>query len=112
MDSQPEFFEEFPQDPSPNREFVRLDRKIIPVSFWKDGRIRADLSKYGKGVLVSRNRINLARRIREICADLECVATDVESSAEPAQRVRNRRPPEINPLPPEDIEFVRPADYG
>jgi hypothetical protein len=48
MDSQPEFFDEFPQSANPRRDFAkfRAGKKIIqiPCSFWKDGRIRADLS--------------------------------------------------------------------
>src|SRR5881275_713264 len=103
MDAQPEFFKEFPQSPDPNRDFVRSGRKIIPVSFWKDGRIRADLSRYGKGVLVSRNRLNLSKRIREIFANAlaeadECV-TEAERLAERAALTRGRRLPQIGSAP-------------
>ena len=69
MDSQPEFFEELPGATSPRRQFAefRAGKKIIqiPYSVWKDGRMRADLSKYGAREVVSRNSANLQDRVIE-----------------------------------------------
>jgi hypothetical protein len=70
MDSQPEFFGALPQNANPRRDFAefRVGQKIIqiPCSIWKDGRIRADVSKYGAGEVVSRNATNLQDRVVEI----------------------------------------------
>jgi Crp-like helix-turn-helix domain len=81
MDSQPEFFEELPLSANPRQEFAefRAGKKIIrvPCSFWKDGRIRADLTKFGGGEVVSRNGINLQERV--IRALRESFGTIVEA---------------------------------
>lgn len=67
MDSQPDFFEELPSRMNPRRDFAqaRVDKKIIPIplSFWKGGRMRADLSAYGLKEVVSRNKQNFVERI-------------------------------------------------
>src|SRR6266487_4084278 len=69
MNSQPEFFEELPQSANPKRDFAefRVGKKIIkiPLSIWKDGRMRADLTAYGGRCPVSRNGTNLQARIVE-----------------------------------------------
>src|SRR5215203_5807057 len=66
--NQHELFEDLSLvEAKPGTEFAefRIGNKIIPVplSFWKDGRTRADLSAYGAGEIVSRNRSNLEQRV-------------------------------------------------
>jgi hypothetical protein len=68
MDSQPEFSIELPQSANPRRDFAEFrvgPEKIIkiPLSFWKDGRMRADCSAYGGGCPVSRVETNLQDRV-------------------------------------------------
>ena len=72
MDSQPKFPLEFPRQAdsvNPRLQFAkfRAGKKIIqiPYSIWKDGRMRADLSKYGAREVVSRNSANLQDRVIE-----------------------------------------------
>src|SRR5262249_3027485 len=105
-------------DPRADLGRYRVGRKIIslPRSYWKDGRIRVDLSRYGKGEVVSRNRLNLAKRVREKLANL-LAATDEEiaeseTPAARAARVRNRHSTEIqSAAAPKDLDFIRPIDY-
>src|SRR5215831_18039933 len=117
MDSQKELFKEIAEtiDPRADLGRYRVGRKIIslPRSYWKDGRIRVDLSRYGKGEVVSRNRLNLAKRVREKLANL-LAETDEEiaasgTAATRAARVRNRHSTEIQSTPaPKDLDFIRP----
>ncbi len=64
---QDELFEDLPRigDPRGNFAEFRAGSKIIqiPLSFWKDGRIRADCTEYGAGEHVSRNGTNLQDRV-------------------------------------------------
>jgi hypothetical protein len=73
-ESQSELFEEIPAAVNPSVEFetCRIGEKIVPfpTSVWKDGRIRADLSAYGAGVVVSRNKTNLNKRVEQLLGAL------------------------------------------
>ena len=100
VDSQPEFFADLQSTPHPQREFAEfhVGKKIIkiPFSVWKDGRVRADLSKYGAGCPVSRSRDNLCRRIADALRAVQAVSEEYD-------RVRQRpsRPRSVNKLAPQ-----------
>lgn len=97
MDSQPEFsaFEELPQSANPRRDFLtfRAGDKIIriPVSVWKDGRMRADASEYGAGCPVSRKQDNLNDRVARALQPFFSQA--VEAVSEVLEQERRRRGP-------------------
>ncbi len=71
--SDSDLFPELPSALNPSGEFgeCRVEEKIVryPLSFWKDGRMRADLSEFGAGEVVSRNEKNfreeVIRRLQE-----------------------------------------------
>jgi hypothetical protein len=73
MNAQTEFFPDLPRKANPRRAYaeVRVDRNILPfpVSVWKGGRMRGDLSAYDAGEVVSRNADffwkEVVRRLRE-----------------------------------------------
>ena len=64
--NQSELFREFPPDVNPSRDFAsfRVGGNIIhvPLSKWKDGRLRGDLSAQDAGEVVSRNEKNFREK--------------------------------------------------
>lgn len=102
--SEPLLFPELASTLDPSSEFAqfRIGKKIIqvPCSFWKDGRIRADLSEFGAGEVVSRNGTKLQERIIQVLR--ESFGTIVEAVCQEFSRVRSRqavRPRLSNKLP-------------
>jgi hypothetical protein len=86
---------------NPRGEFAefRVGKKIIqiPCSVWRDGRIRADLSKYGAGEVVSRRRTNLNHRIADVLRPffeqaVEAICGEFERPPTPTPRLSNKRP--------------------
>jgi len=108
MDSQADFFEDLPRKANPRRAFaeVRVDGNILPfpVSIWKGGRMRGDLSAYDAGEVVSRNTDlfwkEVIRRLREkfnadivelVNANIAAVVFEVSQElTHPASLVRSR----------------------
>ena len=95
----------------------QVSGKIIklPFSVWKDGRMRVDVSAFGKGEVVSRNKLNLTKRVREILA-IALAETDELIAAgkfDPQPRERNKRvecSSEVSEAAGQ-LVFFRPADY-
>jgi hypothetical protein len=95
----------------------QVSGKIIklPFSVWKDGRMRVDVSAFGKGEVVSRNKLNLTKRVREILA-IALAETDELIAAgkfDPQPRERNKRvecSSEVSEAAGQ-LAFFRPADY-
>jgi len=117
MQSQKELFGELPHATNPHGDFVRyrVGKKIIqvPCSIWKDGRIRADLSAFGGGAPVSRNRKNLDQRIigllEKVFGDvIEAVREELKRKPFPSQpRISNKlasRTAQANPA----REYINP----
>ncbi len=103
MQQQSELFKELVPTVNSDGQFLeyRSGKKIIqiPVSVWKDGRTRADLSAYDKGEIVSRNRFNLQERVENVLRSIfpsliesvrEEFARDHSRSVTP--RRNNKRP--------------------
>jgi hypothetical protein len=124
--SQPELFEELASGANPRSDFAefRVGEKIIPVPFsiWSDGRMRANLKKYGAGLPVapnhlfpvSRNRYNLIQKIigvlemsfgRAIEAIEEELAREQSSPARPRQT--NKHPTANQPIA-SPIRYINP----
>jgi hypothetical protein len=98
-ENQSELFEEIPAAVNPSSDFgqVRLveQNKIIryPLSFWKDGRMRADLSAFGAGEVVSRNEKNFQEKvIRRLQEKLNTVIVEVVSDVSAELRREHARP--------------------
>jgi hypothetical protein len=102
-------------NPSPKLKRFEVGGKIIklPFSVWKDGRLRVDVSAYGKGEIVSRNKSNLVKRVREFLANALAETDElllVDSDPQPRQR--NRRVSSSSDIATADqLVFFRPADY-
>jgi hypothetical protein len=100
MDSQQhELFDDFPRTADPRGNFAefRVGRKIIqvPKTFWKDGRIRADLSEFGAGEVVSRNEANLQERVIQVLRQsfgtiVEAVREEFARACTPARSIKPR----------------------
>src|SRR5437870_1523577 len=108
--NQRELFEEIPTSVNPSGDFAqfRVGKKIIqvPCSFWKDGRIRADLSKFGCREIVSRNGANFQERIiRALQQRFDTAIVEVVSE-EFAKRERSQ--PWRSPLRKKDLQQPRP----
>src|ERR1700726_2359330 len=124
--NQADLFPELPSVVSPGSDFgqVRVveQNKILhyPRSFWKDGRMRADLSAYGAGEVVSRNEKNfreeVIRRLQEkfntaIVEVVSDVAEELERDrARPnKQRLRKKDLPEVLARrPATDLIYANP----
>src|SRR5437773_10813511 len=105
-----------PPDPLKLKEF-QISGKIIklPFSVWKDGRMRVDVSSYGKGEVVSRNKLNLAKRVRELLANALAETDEViaAGAVDPRPRERNKRVHASSELVKATVQlvFFRPSDY-
>ncbi|MFZ3375156.1 MAG: hypothetical protein WA183_06350 [Chthoniobacterales bacterium] len=118
--NQADFFPELPSVANPGSDFgqVRVveQNKILhyPRSFWKDGRMRADLSAYGAGEVVSRNEKNFREEvIRRLQEKFNTAIVEVVSDvAEELERDRAR--PNKQRLRKKDLqalEFVYANPY-
>jgi hypothetical protein len=117
-ESQSELFEEMPATINLSGELptFRQDEKVIdiPYSFWKDGRIRADLSAYGAGEIVSRNKANLQERVLRALRDsfgatVEAVYREfacVGRQAPARPRISNKRPAQPKLTTP--VQYINP----
>jgi hypothetical protein len=101
--NQADLFPDLPPAANPSGNFgevrVAEQNKIIryPLSFWKDGRMRADLSAFGAGEVVSRNKQNfereVARRLQEkLCAAVVEIVSDVSEEFARPRPTRPARP--------------------
>jgi Crp-like helix-turn-helix domain len=115
MESQHELFEDLPRAADPRGNFAefRVGRKIVqvPLSFWKDGRTRADLSEFGAGEVVSRNEANLQERVIHVLR--ECFGTIVEAVCEEFAQARARKPshPRLNNKRAVEETAITPKRY-
>jgi len=95
----------------------QVSGKIIklPFSVWKDGRMRVDVSAFGKGEVVSRNKLNLTKRVREILANALAETDDLIAAGkfDPRPRERNKRVACSSDVSEAagQLAFFRPADY-
>src|SRR5437773_676132 len=105
-----------PPDPLKLKEF-QISGKIIklPFSVWKDGRMRVDVSAYGKGEVVSRNKLNLAKRVRELLANALAETDELIAAGDtdPRPRERNKRVQRCSEVAEAtgQLAFFRPSDY-
>jgi len=94
----------------------QVSGKIIklPFSVWKDGRMRVDVSAFGKGEVVSRNKLNLTKRVREILAQALAETDDLIAAGDfdPQPRERNKRAECSSEVAEAagQLVFFRPAD--
>jgi hypothetical protein len=117
-ENQSELFEEIPPSVNPLGEFARfrVGKKIvqIPCSYWKDGRIRADLSQIGASEVVSRNATNLQDRIVEklrehFGAIVEAVYQEFSRAGRPkAARPRSSNKLAALPQPAAPVRYINP----
>jgi hypothetical protein len=96
---QRELFPEIPAAVNPSSDFRQVrdveQNKIIqyPVSVWKDGRMRADLSAFGAGEVVSRNEKNFREKvIRRLQEKLNTAIVEVVSDVSEELRREHARP--------------------
>jgi hypothetical protein len=94
--NQSELFREFPRDVNPSSDFAsfRVGKNIIhvPLSKWKDGRLRGDLSAQDAGEVVSRNEKNFREKvIRRLQEKFNTAIVEVVSDvSEELERERGR----------------------
>ena len=91
-------FPELASAVNPASDFAsfRVDKKIIqiPLSFWKGGRIRADLSEFDAGEIVSRNKSNFIERVSRALQE-KFGPVMVEILSEEFERDRSKRPARV-----------------
>jgi CRP-like cAMP-binding protein len=115
MQQQSELFKDLAPAVNSDGRFLeyRTGDKVIqvPLSFWKDGRTRADLSAYGAGEVVSRNRVNLEERIIDALSSVFPSLVQAVREEFARDRKRQTRPRSSNKRPSTPAAAAAPAKY-